>query len=162
MCDITPLQGRTFPDMVWLVDYAYDVPASFQEGKGMVGGFTMRTINTTRLCVTTINAECLKVKGPDVSDLPGLPWSLCFRCLYPLFACFSMFFTKGCSGLADAAQGKMCVCRCRWVSVGLCKGSAATLPSTSATLHLLGRLCAEVVGHNGHLLVMPTSLLHIE
>jgi hypothetical protein len=52
--------------MVKLIDFAYDVPATFQEGKGLVGGFTMRTINTTRLCWTTVSQACLKVKGPDV------------------------------------------------------------------------------------------------
>lgn len=54
--------------MLLLVDFSYDVPPSFQEGRGMVGGFTMRTINTTRLCRTTIDPACLKVKGPDVSQ----------------------------------------------------------------------------------------------
>jgi hypothetical protein len=53
--------------MVKLVDFAYDVPASFVEGQGVVGGFTMRTINTTRLCATTVSPQCLKVKAADVS-----------------------------------------------------------------------------------------------
>jgi hypothetical protein len=57
--------------MVLLIDFAYDVPASFQEGKGLIGGFTMRTINTSRLCFSTISQACLKVKGPDVRLFVG-------------------------------------------------------------------------------------------
>lgn len=60
-------QGHNYTDMVKLVDFAYDVPVSFLEGQGLVGGFTMRTINTTRLCATTVSPQCLKVKAADVS-----------------------------------------------------------------------------------------------
>lgn len=60
-------QGYDYTDMLFLVNFAYDVPVGFQEGKGTIGGFTMRTINTARLCLTTVNAACLKIKGPDVS-----------------------------------------------------------------------------------------------
>jgi hypothetical protein len=66
--------------MVWLVDYAYDVPVGFVEGKGMVGGYTLRTINSTRLCLSNINLTCLKFKGADVSKLSGLP--LLKRCVH--------------------------------------------------------------------------------
>lgn len=65
------LQGHNYTNMVWLVDYAYDVPAGFVEGKGMAGGYTLRTINSTRLCMSNINLTCLKFKGADVSK--GLP-----------------------------------------------------------------------------------------
>jgi hypothetical protein len=61
------LQGHDFTNMVWLVDYAYDVPLGFVEGKGMVGGYTLRTINSTRLCMSNVNLTCLKFKGADVS-----------------------------------------------------------------------------------------------
>lgn len=30
--------------MLRLVDYSYDVPPSFQEGKGIIGGFNMRCV----------------------------------------------------------------------------------------------------------------------
>lgn len=79
-----PLQGHNYTDMVLLIDFAYDVPASFQEGKGLVGGFTMRTINTSRLCFTTISQACLKVKGPDVrmgAGVGGRVWVWAWFCL---------------------------------------------------------------------------------
>eukprot|EP00775_Hariotina_reticulata_P011713 gene11713-11858_t len=58
-------QGRRYEDMVWLIDYSYDVPLSYQEGKGMVGGYTLNTINTTRLCLNPVPAACLAIKSPD-------------------------------------------------------------------------------------------------
>jgi hypothetical protein len=54
--------------MVWLVDYSYDVPLSYQEGKGNVGGYTLNTINTTRLCQNPVPLACLAIKSPDVSS----------------------------------------------------------------------------------------------
>jgi len=113
--------------MVWLVDYAYDVPASFQEGKGMVGGFTMRTINTTRLCVTTINAECLKVKGPDVStcQAPLGPW---VAAVFIPFCVLVMLCYKGCSWLC-AMRNSTWMCVQRRVRGLLCQTSV-TAPQT--------------------------------
>ncbi|KAF8065921.1 MRE11 [Scenedesmus sp. PABB004] len=58
-------QGTTFTDMLLLRDYAYDVPPSFQEGEGSLGGYTLNTINTTRLCSHGVPASCLAIKSPD-------------------------------------------------------------------------------------------------
>jgi hypothetical protein len=38
---LLPLQGVEYSNMLLLVDFAYDVPLTFQEALGSVGGYTL-------------------------------------------------------------------------------------------------------------------------
>jgi hypothetical protein len=59
---------------------SYDVPSTFQEGKGMVGGYNMRTINTTRLCSHTVSQACLRVKPAEVCGVVCGAWRRAAAC----------------------------------------------------------------------------------
>uniref|UniRef100_A0A383WBA4 Protein kinase domain-containing protein n=1 Tax=Tetradesmus obliquus TaxID=3088 RepID=A0A383WBA4_TETOB len=64
-------RGVDYSNMLMLADYAYDVPLTYQEALGSVGGYTLSVRNTTRLCAHILTGSCLLVKSPDacVNDL---------------------------------------------------------------------------------------------
>ncbi|WIA11661.1 hypothetical protein OEZ85_011762 [Tetradesmus obliquus] len=61
----TTFQGKVFSKQLQLDDFATDLPLAYQEGRGLLGGFTILVQNTTRICVATVSEDCLKIKSSD-------------------------------------------------------------------------------------------------
>lgn len=65
------LQGRTYPGVMVLVDYAVDQPLAVQEGRAATGGVAQSEVGMLRMCKREVQPDCLATRSPDVSAAAG-------------------------------------------------------------------------------------------
>lgn len=58
-------RGAIYTNQLHLIDQTNDDPRKAQEGRGLVGGISIRNRNTTRICRATVDEQCLLERSSD-------------------------------------------------------------------------------------------------